>query len=199
MRLGKRILGIFAGIMCLGALASCTKGGSESTTKEEIKLYDEINYSGDRDNDPYDDSFPATRTSTSEEKINYASKDGFFVWFKSKISAKITSIDLTITYKQGDWCPEGEYNANYYTYIINPASESLVTEYNIPVFNCQDYLLTHPSSSKSSSTYPAPERNIPYSSNYAINRTVEKENYFIFYLHISDGTFSNLKINYEKI
>lgn len=198
MRLGKKILGLFAGIMCLGALASCSKGGSETTPKEE-KLYDKIEYSGDRDNDPYVDSYPRTRSATSEAEINYASRDGFFVWFKSKMSVKIVSIDLTIKYKQEDWCPSGEYNVNYYTFIINPASEYLVTEYNIPVFNCMDYLYTHPSYSKSSSTYPVPERNVPYSFNYQINRDVAKDNYFIFYLNIYSSTFSNVKINYEKI
>ena len=38
MRLGKRILGLLAGIMCFGALASCNKGNEPTNTEEKATI-----------------------------------------------------------------------------------------------------------------------------------------------------------------
>ena len=203
MRLRKRILGIFAGIMCLGALASCTKSG-ESTTKEE-KLYDKLEYSGWVSSNPNgDDNAPSTKTAMSESEINYISKREFFVWFKTNLSVEITSIDVTFTYKNEDHSPTDPASdwgskITYTTYIINPATDSLVNEYNVPIFNLKSGLDTKETyKSEGLTNKPHTEKNTPYSFNYPINREVEKGNYFVFRLRIDDATFSNVKINYEK-
>lgn len=204
MRLGKKILGVFAGIMCLGALASCSKGGSETTPKEE-KLYDKIEYSGwVRSNPNEDENAPITKTATSESEINYSSKREFILWFKTNISVKIISIDVTFTYKSEDYSPTDSSSdwgskINYNTCIINPSTESLVNEYNVPIFKLKSGLEQKETYiDKELTNKPHTEKNTPYSFNYPINRDVEKDNYFVYRLNISEATFSNLKINYAK-
>ena len=204
MRLGKKILGLFAGIMCLGALASCTKGGSETTPKEE-KLYEKIEYSGwVRSNPNEDDNAPSTKTAMSESEINYISKREFIFWFKTNMSVEITSIDITFTYKNEDYSPTDPASdwgskINYNTCIINPASESLVNEYNVSIFKLKSGLEQKETYiEKELTNKPHTEKNTPYSFNYPINREIEKGNYFVFRLRIDEATFSNLKINYEK-
>ena len=201
MRLGKKILGVFAGIMCLGALASCSKGGSEATPKEE-KLYDKLEYSG------YtmgieDEAVPVKKTATSEEEVTYKSKREFFIWFQTNMKVNITSIDVTFTYKNEDYSPtdpasEWGSTINYITYIINPATDSLVNEDNLSIFNYRESLESKSKEQKTLTNQPHTEKNTPYSFNYPINREIEKGNYFVFRLRISEATFSNLKINYEK-
>ncbi len=202
MRLGKKILGVFAGIMCLGALASCSKGGSETTPKEE-KLYDKLEYSG-YTMGKEDEAVPVKKTATSEEEVTYNSKREFFVWFKTNMSVNITSIDVTFTYKNEDYSPtdpasEWGSTINYITYIINPATDSLVNEDNLSIFNYRESLESKSKEQKALANQPHTEKNTPYSFNYPINREIEKGNYFVFRLRISEATFSNLKINYEKI
>ena len=202
MRLGKKILGLFAGIMCLGALASCTKGGSETTPKED-KLYEKIEYSGWVKNNPNeDDNAPSTKTAMSESEINYISKREFFIWFKTNMKVNIISIDATFTYKNEDYSPtdpESDWGSKitYITYIINPATDSLVNEYNLSIFNCRESLESKSKEQKTLTNQPHTEKNTPYSFNYPINREIEKGNYFVFRLRIDEATFSNLKINYN--
>lgn len=200
MRLGKKILGVFAGIMCLGALASCSKGGSETTPKEE-KLYDKLEYSGYTYYE--DESVPVKKTATSEEEVTYKSKREFFIWFKTNMKVNIISIDVTFTYKSEDYSPtdpESDFGSkiNYTTYIVNPATDSLVNEDNLSIFNCRESLESKSKEQKTLTNQPHTEKNTPYSFNYPINRVVEHNNYFVFRLQISQATFSNLKINYEK-
>ena len=201
MRLGKKILGVFAGIMCLGALASCSKGGSETTPKEE-KLYDKLEYSG-YTRGKEDEAVPVKKTATSEEEVTYNSKREFFVWFKTNMSVEITSIDVTFTYKNEDYSPtdpESDWGSKitYITYIINPTTDSLVNEDNLSIFNYRESLETKSKEQKTLTNQPHIEKNTPYSFNYPINREIEKGNYFVFRLKIDEATFSNLKINYEK-
>ena len=201
MRLGKRILGVFAGIMCLGALVSCSKGGSETTPKEE-KLYDKLEYSG-YTMGKEDEAVPVKKTATSEEEVTYKSKREFFIWFKTNMKVNIISIDVTFTYKNEDYSPTDPASdwgskINYITYIINPATDSLVNEDNLSIFNCRESLESKSKEQKTLTNQPHTEKNTPYSFNYPINRGIEKENYFVFRLKIDEATFSNFKINYEK-
>lgn len=204
MRIGKKILGAILGLACIGALASCTSGGSETTPKEE-KLYDKLEYSGWRGSNPSEDeNAPITKTATSESEINYSSKREFILWFKTNLSVKIISIDVTFTYKSEDSSPtdptsEWGSTIDYTTYIVNPVTNSLVNEYNLPIFNLKTIVETNTKVTSTLTQKPHVEKNIPYSFNYPINRDVEKDNYFVYRLNISEATFSNLKINYEKI
>ena len=97
MRLGKKILGLFAGIMCLGALASCTNGGSETTpTKEEPvieKVY--VSHSCGDNESPEWKEYTLENLNTCKLTNTKLIGGGIVISFQAKKELKVKSISVS--------------------------------------------------------------------------------------------------------
>lgn len=176
MRLGKKILGLFAGIMCLGALASCSKGGSETTPTKEEPVIEKVYVA-----EPY--SYPASPEwkEYTLENLNSCKLTntkliggGIVISFQAKKELKVKSISVSFN---------NVLNASDTTRII---ANSLISksktadDMDLNEFTSQQ-LITVTTDNK-----------------IVLNETVELGKYYNFLIGIG-GEWSNIRIDYEEV
>ena len=179
MRLGKRILGLFAGIMCLGALASCSKGGSETTPKEEKPAIETIYVASattEEEGKWSEYTLDTISTATVDTKRNAG---GIVVCFKPTKNIKIKSFSLSFNNKYNN---ENLEQNSVRTYLAkNKTTDSTkimnlekgAIEYDDQVTISSDFTIT-------------------------IGETISTDKYFHFIIY-EGGEWSNVRIDYEEV
>lgn len=170
MRLGKKILGLLAGIMCFGALASCNKG-TEPTNTEEKATIETIYYCDSRNDKEVSFSEVAYNSLTTTTFENYTS---FTIAFKPNKEVKVTSVTATISGGE-----EGYEGKTVYAY---------------------SNVLEKRTGNKAKLTPGIEYNSLGNSLSYTLNVTVSTDKYFEFLFLTSDKqSFSNVKITFEEV
>lgn len=171
MRLGKKILGLLAGIMCFGALASCNKGTEPTNTNEKATI-ETIYYCDSKvENEGTFSELAYTELSskTFSDKYKY-----FTIAFKPNKEVVVKSITTTIT---------GE--ADY-------------TERKVPAYS---NVLEKRTGDRAKLTDGGTRYEcLGNSLSYTLNVTVTTDKYFEFVFFTPDAqSFSNVKITFEEV
>ena len=170
MRLGKRILGFLAGIMCLGALASCNKG-TEPTNTEEKATIETIYYcdAGNGKEASFSEvAYSSLATSTFE------SYKSFTIAFKPNKEVLVKGITATIS--GGEEGYEGKTVSAYSNVLESRTGDKA------KIATGERY------------------ESLGNSLSYALNVTVTTDKYFEFVVLTGDKqSFSNVKITFEEV
>lgn len=170
MRLGKRILGLLAGIMCFGALASCNKGNEPQPTenKATIETVYYCNSKMESEGTFSEVAYSSLATSTFEK---YTS---FTIAFNPNKEVKVTSVTATIN--GGEEGYEGKKVSAYSNVVEKRTGD------------------------KSKITPGTRYEALGNSLSYTLDVTVSTDKYFEFMILTGDAqTFSNVKITFEEI
>lgn len=179
MRLGKRILGLFAGIMCLGALASCTKGGSETTPKEEKPAIETIYVA--RSTTEEEGSFSEyTLDTLSTAKVDtQRNAGGIVVCFKPSKDIKVKSFSFSFNNVYNN---ENLEQSMVRTYL----SKNKTTDSSI-IMDVEKGAIKY-------------DNQVTISSDFTITigEKISTDKYFHFIIY-EGGEWSNVRIDYEEV
>ena len=171
MRLGKRILGLFAGIMCFGALASCNKGNEPTNTEEKAPI-ETVYYCDSRKGN--EASFSEVAYSELSNK-EFTDKYWYFtIAFKPNKEVVVKGISATIS--GGVEGYEGKPVSAYSNVLENRSGEAG------KILAGERY------------------ESLGNSLSYTLNVTVSTDKYFEFVVLTGDKqSFSNVKITFEEV
>ena len=176
MRLGKKILGLFAGIMCLGALASCTKGGSETTpTKEEPaieKVY--VSHSCGDNESPEWKEYTLENLNSCKLTNTKLIGGGIVISFQAKKELKVKSISVSFN--------------------------NILNSENITNVSATSRIYTSKDSHRSFFNDYTSQQHISLTEDtkISLNDTVEQGKYYNFLIY-KGGEWSNVRIDYEEV
>lgn len=173
MRLGKRILGLLAGIMCFGALASCNKGNEPQPTENKATI--ETIYYCDAGNGK-EASFSEVAYSELSKK-EFTDKYWYFtIAFKPNKEVVVKGISATIS--GGVEGYEGKTVVAYSNVLEKRSGNNT----NIIDNNGIKY------------------ESLGNNLSYTLNVTVSTDKYFEFIFLTGDNqSFSNVKITFEEV
>lgn len=170
MRLGKRILGLLAGIMCFGALASCNKGNEPQPTENKSTI-ETIYYCDSRNDKEVSFSEVAYNSLTTTTFENYTS---FTIAFKPNKEVKVTSVTATISGGQEGY---EEKKVSAYSNVVEKRTGDKAKITPGTRYECLGNSLS-----------------------FTIDVTVSTDKYFEFMILTGDAqTFSNVKITFEEV
>ena len=172
MRLGKRILGLLAGIMCFGALASCNKG-NEPTNTEEKATIETIYYCDskvEKEGTFSELAYTELSSKTFSDKYKY-----FTIAFKPNKEVVVKGI--TATMSNGDYNYEGEKVPAYSNVLERRTGDRAKLTDGGTRYECLGNSLS-----------------------YTLDVTVTTDKYFEFVFFTPDAqSFSNVKITFEEV
>lgn len=171
MRLGKKILGLLAGIMCFGALASCNKGNEPTNTEEKATI--ETIYYCDAGTDK-EASFSEVAYSELSNK-KFTDKYWYFtIAFKPNKEVVVKGITATIS--GGEEGYEGK-TVSAYSNVVEKRTGN-----------------------RAKITAGERYESLGNSLSYTLNVTVTTDKYFEFMFCTGDNqSFSNVKITFEEV
>lgn len=171
MRLGKKILGLLAGIMCFGALASCNKG-TEPTNTEEKATIETVYYCNGKNEGEVGFSEVAYSELVNKE---FTDKYNFFtIAFKPNKEVVVKGITATIS--GGVEGYEGKTVVAYSNVLETRSGDA--------------------GKIRAGERYESLGNEL----SYALNVTVSTDKYFEFVFLTGDTqSFSNVKITFEEV